>query len=134
MYIPSYSEVDFYLPVDGTFIMVSSRGDRLSNALRARKVPKHYALAVDIGVDQSAISRWKKDGSISTDHVARLCEVLDMSADWLLLGRGNMDSHKHFSASVAERELITLLRSLPPGSVDYLARFLTGVMPHRSRF
>jgi len=73
MYIPSYSEVDFYLPVDGTFIMVSSRGDRLSNALRARKVPKHYALAVDIGVDQSAISRWKKDGSISTDHVARLC-------------------------------------------------------------
>ena len=113
--------------------MVPSRGDRLTNALKARRVPKNYALAVDINVDESAISRWKKDGSISTEHVARLCEVLDVSADWLLLGRGNMDSHKHFSASVAERELITLLRTLPPDSVDYLARFIMSVMSHRSR-
>ncbi len=113
--------------------MVPSRGDRLTNALKARRAPKNYGVAVDIGVDQSAISRWKKDGSISTDHVARLCEVLDISADWLLLGRGNMDSHKHFSASVAERELITLLRTLPPDSVDHLARFLTSVVSRRER-
>lgn len=110
-----------------------SRGERLTNALKARKVPKHYALAVEIGVDESAISRWKKDGSISTDHVARLCQALDISADWLLLGRGNMDSHKQFSVSAAERQLITPLRTLPPGSADHLARFLASVVSRRKR-
>ncbi len=113
--------------------VVPSRGDRLTNALKARKVPKLYALAVDMGVDESAISRWKKNGAISTDHVARLCDVLDISVDWLLLGRGNMDSPKRFSASAHERELIALLRALPPDSADHLSRFLTSVVSRRER-
>ncbi len=117
--------------IDGC--IMPSRGDRLTDALKARKVPKLYALAVDMGVDESAISRWKKNGAISTDHVARLCDVLDISVDWLLLGRGNMDSPKRFSASAHERELIALLRALPPDSADHLSRFLTSVVSRRER-
>ena len=130
-----YTSLSSYKPVITIGdCVVPSRGDRLTNALKARKVPKLYALAVDMGVDESAISRWKKNGAISTDHVARLCDVLDISVDWLLLGRGNMDSHKRFSASAHERELITLLRVLPPDSVDHLSRFLASVVSHRKRF
>lgn len=68
--------------------------DRLASAFAARDVRKLQALAVDLGVDESAISRWKRGRSISLDNVARLCVALDVSMDWLVLGRGDMDLHR----------------------------------------
>ena len=68
--------------------------DRLASAFAARGVRKLQALAVELGVDESAISRWKRGRAISLDNVARLCLALDVSLDWLVLGRGDMDLHR----------------------------------------
>lgn len=73
---------------------MSGMGERLAFALDQRGVRKLYALAVEIGVDESALSRWKKDGAISLPSAARLSQALDISLDWLILGRGHIDSHR----------------------------------------
>ena len=52
------------------------------------------ALAFDLAVHQSTITRWKEDGPMSLVSACRLCEILDISLDWLILGRGLMDQHK----------------------------------------
>lgn len=48
---------------------------------------KLFALAHDLGVSQSAISRWRSGGNISLENLTRLCDRLHVSADWVLLGR-----------------------------------------------
>jgi transcriptional regulator with XRE-family HTH domain len=82
---------------------MSGMGDRLTFALEQRGVRKLYALAVEIGVDESALSRWKKDGPISLPSAARLSQALDISLDWLILGRGHIDAHRPSPAHPFER-------------------------------
>lgn len=72
--------------------------NRLAYALRVRKVRKLQALAVELGVDESALSRWKRGRSISLDNAVGLCRALDASLDWLVTGRGHIDAHKDWSA------------------------------------
>lgn len=67
-------------------------GQRLDSALRAQGQPKLASVATEIGVDESAISRWKQGRSISLENAIRLCTALDLSMDWLFLGRGQMTS------------------------------------------
>jgi transcriptional regulator with XRE-family HTH domain len=69
-------------------------GDRLQYALNRRGVRKLYALAVELGVDESALSRWRQGRSITLANAVTLCQTLDISLDWLLLGRGDMDAHQ----------------------------------------
>lgn len=88
-----------------------SAGDRLKVALEARGVKKQMAFAVQIGVDDSVVSRWKRGHRLTLQHAVRICEVLDISLDWLVLGRGTMDSHKIYQAA----DLARL-----PGSTDGL--------------
>jgi transcriptional regulator with XRE-family HTH domain len=73
---------------------MSTRGERLRLAIEARGVRKQQALAFQVGVHESAITRWKEDKSISLTNAVTLCDALDISLDWLLLGRGTIDSHK----------------------------------------
>ncbi|HEX6374094.1 MAG TPA: helix-turn-helix transcriptional regulator [Allosphingosinicella sp.] len=82
------------------------------------------ALAADLNVDESAISRWRKGGAMSLGSAGRLCEVLDISLDWLVLGRGGIEAHKRFAINPKERELIELLRRLPPVSTIGLTQLL----------
>jgi len=82
---------------------MSGMGERLTFALEQRGVRKLYALAVEIGVDESALSRWKKDGAISLPSAARLSQALDISLDWLVLGRGHIDAHRSSSTHPFER-------------------------------
>ena len=65
-----------------------SRGNRLAEAMRLRGWNKQTALAEALGVKPSAISRWLKSGSLSLDHAIALCDFLNVSLDWLMLGRG----------------------------------------------
>jgi transcriptional regulator with XRE-family HTH domain len=69
-------------------------GERLQQALRWRRIRKLHALAVEIGVDQSAISRWRKGQPISLPNAISLCRALDISLDWLVTGRGAMEAHR----------------------------------------
>lgn len=99
---------------------MSDRGERLQQAIRRRNYSKMWSLAQDLDVDESAISRWKRGGSMSLDHARRICLVLDVSMDWLILGRGDIEGHKVVGASLEERRLISSLRALPPEATDLL--------------
>lgn len=100
------------------------RGERLEEALRIREIKKMYVLAIEIGVNESTISRWRKGAPIATDNVIKLCRSLDISADWLLLARGHIDQHISLSVNHDERELLDLVRSLPP---DFLTHFIRAI-------
>ncbi|MGN7291912.1 helix-turn-helix domain-containing protein [Rhizobium sp. SAFR-030] len=69
-------------------------GERLKLALRIRGIRKQMAFASEIGVSESVVSRWKRGGGLSLGNAMRICETLDISMDWLLLGRGTMDLHR----------------------------------------
>lgn len=68
-----------------------ARGSRLAEAMLLRGWNKQTALAEALGVKPSAVSRWLKSGSLSFEHAVALCEFLDISLDWLMLGRGKPD-------------------------------------------
>jgi transcriptional regulator with XRE-family HTH domain len=102
-------------------------GRRLREALSRRGVRKLYPLALEIGVDESALSRWRQGQPISLDNAVRLAGRLDVSLDWLLLGRGTPDAHR------APREsgdlLMVQLNRLPPEAIRPLLAFIDAVTP-----
>jgi len=106
-----------------------SRGSRLAQVIKQSGIAKMANLADDLGVDESAISRWKKGGSMSLENAARLSSKLDVSLDWLILGRGTMNLHKEFSLSGEELELITIFRRMNEPSQEKLVMFLKEVAP-----
>lgn len=81
-----------YRPAEGSF--KQSRGARLREAMRQSGYAKQYAFAVALVVNESTVTRWLANGPMSLDHSAKVCLVLDISLDWLVLGRGTMHSHK----------------------------------------
>ncbi|PHY17512.1 helix-turn-helix domain-containing protein [Caulobacter sp. BP25] len=91
---------------------MDSRGDRLSHAIKGRGISKMMALALDLDVHESAISRWRKNGPMSLENAARISEVLDISLDWLVLGRGEMDGHTVESLASEEFEYLRVLRKV----------------------
>jgi len=101
-----------------------SRGERLTAAIRQRGISKMMSLALDLDVDESAISRWRNDGSMSLSHAARISEVLDISLDWLVLGRGEMELHKAPALRVEESDLIRVIRRFQRNLVVNLTRLL----------
>jgi len=96
--------------LDGTDL---ERGKRLQEAIEARGIKKMYVFAMELAVSESTVSRWKTGAPITVENLIRLCGRIDISVDWLLLGRGHMDGHQHFSVNGAERRLLELLRPLP---------------------
>ena len=92
-----------------------NRGERLCLAMDARGLRKQHALAFQLNVHESAITRWKSNGAFSLHNAVAVCAALDVSLDWLLLGRGTMDSHKVPVAEAAlfeERYLVASVKSL----------------------
>jgi transcriptional regulator with XRE-family HTH domain len=102
-------------------------GERLDDALRRRRVPKLYALAVEIGVDESAISRWRKGHPISLPNAVALCRALDVSLDWLLMGRGTMDAHRVAPADPLMLAARTLLEALTAPDAALVREMLLAV-------
>lgn len=88
--------------------------DRLDVALRARRIGKMYALAVALGIDESALSRWRRGKPISVGNLIRLTRHLRISIDWLLTGSGSMEVERGDAAEVWQSELIADLASLDP--------------------
>lgn len=73
---------------------MSTRGQRLVEAMEKRKMQKQLALAYSLGVNESTVTRWKNDGPMSIDNAISVCRYLDVSLDWFLIGDGNIDQHK----------------------------------------
>jgi transcriptional regulator with XRE-family HTH domain len=90
-------------------------------------VRKQFALAHELGVHESAITRWKEDGPMGLSSAIRLCAALDISLDWLLLGRGSLEEHKNAAetpiddAATMEQRVLRLVRIVPrPALVKFL--------------
>jgi transcriptional regulator with XRE-family HTH domain len=106
--------------------MSSTRGERLSAAMAARRVPKLSAMAAELGVSESAISRWRHNGSMTVDNVEAVCRILDISADWLLLARGSMDLHKYIGAD-PDMRLSAALKRMTTVAQEHLLSFLLAI-------
>ncbi len=103
---------------------MNSWGQRFETALRRRNVPKLYVLALEVGVDQSAISRWKQGKSISMVNAVRLCEELDVSLDWLMMGRGTIDLHRPEAPDQVWKDVDDFIANLSPEMVEKLNAML----------
>jgi transcriptional regulator with XRE-family HTH domain len=107
----------------------TERGARIQHAIELRSWKKLTALAAALGVNESALTRWRKGGAISLENAARLCETLDVSLDWLVLGRVTPEHHHHNALHDSEMELITVLRRRSPAAISLLTRFLEANLP-----
>ncbi|WP_459676542.1 helix-turn-helix domain-containing protein [Acidisoma sp. 7E03] len=89
----------------------------MQTAMVARGIRKQIVLASQLGVNESAVSRWQQGAGLSLDHAIKLCEALDISLDWLILGRGSMDQHRRDTLASKNPDEIVDLENLPPSIV-----------------
>lgn len=108
----------------GSTFFPAAWGARLCLAMKARGLEKLCALAVCMQVSESAISRWRKGGPVTLENAVLLCSTLDISLDWLLLGRGEMDA----GCPGAEEHVDHPYQKLPFHLRDKLDAFVTAIV------
>lgn len=106
----------------------ASRGARLGEAMRRRGVTKLSVLAKSLNVTESAVCRWRSKGVMTLANVIAVCTVLDVSVDWLLLGRGHMDLHR--TAEVVGTPLEAWIHRLPPDARELLTTLAQAFLQH----
>lgn len=104
--------------------MSKERARRLQDALDLRGRRKRYAVACEIGVNPSSLTRWLQGDPISIEHAIRLCLLLDISLDWLLLGRGAPEPTMTQGLTAAEQRLLETCRMLRPEVPELLIGLL----------
>jgi transcriptional regulator with XRE-family HTH domain len=106
--------------------MTDTRAKRLQSAMNRRGLTKLSAMAATMGVTESAVSRWRHGGKMTVDNVTVLCDVLDISMDWLLLGRGHMEQHKPPVLQV-HPHIAQAVARMKPHAREHLSMFLTSI-------
>jgi transcriptional regulator with XRE-family HTH domain len=89
------------------------RGARLRQAIAVRGHRKMMALAVELGISSAALSKWTQGHPMSVEHACQLSRLLDISLDWLLMGRNAPDWMQMDQLSQIELELLAQLRHRP---------------------
>lgn len=89
------------------------RGNRFDQAMKSRGHLKAMALAAELDISPAAISKWKQGHAMSVDHACNVAGLLDISLDWLLLGRNSPDWLQPDRLSDSESELVSMLRQRP---------------------
>jgi transcriptional regulator with XRE-family HTH domain len=87
----------------------------------ARGHAKAAGLAAQIGVTESAISRWKSGRPITLANAIALHHALSVSLDWLLCGEGP------FEITAAGKPQTTVPPLSPSAArevIDFLSRFV----------
>jgi len=95
--------------------------------MQKRRLQKLYAVSSALKVSESAVSRWKNNGAMTVENVIALCELLDVSIDWLLLGRGHMDMHREAKSVMRARSIHDVLSNVPDEAVTHLEKFLAAL-------
>jgi transcriptional regulator with XRE-family HTH domain len=108
------------------------RGLRLRTAMVARGYAKQHAFAVALNVSQSTVTRWLANGPMSLESAAEICSLLDISMNWLVLGRGEMSAdlesqRKDTPSSDGMTAMIRLYEALPTTSRSLLDSFLRSI-------
>lgn len=89
------------------------RGRRLKLAMTTRGYRKATALAAGLAISPAAITKWTQGHAMSLHHVRHLAALLDISLDWLLMGRNGPDWMQPNQLSEVELDLIGKLRERP---------------------
>ena len=123
---------DFLRPDDGGNTMTNSdierkRANRLRQAMSSRGYGKATAIAAALGVSPAAVTKWTNGKSMSTDHACKMAALLDVSLDWLLMGRNDPDWLLPARLSETERDLIGKIRERPLRVARLLSRLLTEI-------
>lgn len=81
------------------------------NFIRACQIKKQKPnpVAMQCGGTKSSATSWKNGASPNSDIVAKIAEYLEVSTDFLLLGKETVDD-----LSLTEKELINSFRKLSP--------------------
>ncbi|WP_428424451.1 helix-turn-helix domain-containing protein [Pararhizobium sp.] len=105
-----------------------ARGDRLKQAMTASGHRKATALAAELSISPAAITKWTQGHAMSVDHARNLAALLNVSLDWLLMGRNGPDWLRPGQLSELEIDLIGKLRERPT-RITKLLIGLTTEMP-----
>ncbi|WP_064694879.1 helix-turn-helix domain-containing protein [Rhizobium aegyptiacum] len=104
-----------------------ARGKRIREAISRGNMRKVHALAAELNVSVAAVSRWQNGGHTSLESACALARLLDVSLDWLLLGRGAIDGHKNSTISAAELLWVTALRGRSAAAQSNLIGLLESI-------
>jgi transcriptional regulator with XRE-family HTH domain len=82
-----------------------SIGQRLIEALKLRDISQS-ALSIRMGVSRQAVNGWTKDRTeMPLKTALQLCEILDVSADWLLMGKDRPQAAQPSSDTMMAKDL-----------------------------
>jgi transcriptional regulator with XRE-family HTH domain len=98
------------------------RGVRLKQAIMIRGHRKATALAAQLEISPAAITKWTQGHAMSVEHACNLAALLDISLDWLLIGRNGPDWLQPDQLSELELDLISKLRERPARIIQLLIR------------
>ncbi|URK85950.1 helix-turn-helix transcriptional regulator (plasmid) [Rhizobium sp. RCAM05350] len=90
-----------------------ARGTRLKQAMVIRGHHKAMALAAELSISPAALTKWTQGHAMSVDHARKLAGLLNVSLDWLLMGRNGPDFLQSDHLSALELDLIEKLRERP---------------------
>ncbi len=113
---------------------MTTRGERLMLAIKARDIRKQQVLASKLRVNDSTVTRWKENKSMSLEHALAISAELDVSLDWLLLGRGTMDDHREADRALDADEGVFIIEfrklfvSMNVDAKSYLTLFLQSLL------
>lgn len=107
-------------------------GTRLAEAMENKGIHKALTLAIELGVSEGTISRWKKSGPITITHAVSLCKTLDVSINWLLLGeRVQSDSETKEGPNLHSKFALSE-EGLPPSIVSAISSLINEILKHQS--
>lgn len=90
-----------------------ARGLRLKQAMAIRGHRKALAVAAELSISPAALTKWTQGHAMSVDHARKLAALLNVSLDWLLMGRNGPDLQQVDHLSALELDLIGKLRERP---------------------
>lgn len=91
------------------FCQPDSVSRRLQVAMQARNITA-TKLAYALGISKSSVSDWLKGGGLNIQNAAAMALELNLSLDWLLLGKGGMDLFGPIHPTADEMLLVRQLR------------------------
>ncbi|EGE60198.1 hypothetical protein RHECNPAF_17000114 [Rhizobium etli CNPAF512] len=120
-----------FIATTGGFLMTHdmARGKRIREAISRGKFRKVHALAAELDVSVAAVSRWQNGGHTSLESACALADLLDVSLDWLLLGRGTMDWHRNSAISATELQMVLALRNRSAATRSNLVGLVESIPP-----
>lgn len=80
--------------------METTIGQRIAERRKKLKLTQNE-LAEKLIISNKAVSKWEKDlGYPSFEFLPKLCEILDCSADYLILGTNNFEQYKKLKSGI----------------------------------